>query len=75
MNAAIIFCMKCRSEKVDIRFWHTANVCEIACCACGHTSAVSGFTLGRFGYTDKAPLDEAREDAVFEPRMPKEPVH
>lgn len=75
MNGSIIFCMKCRSEKVDIKGWRGPTVCEIACCNCGHVSMISGFTLGRFGYTEKAPVDEAREDAVFEPRMSRETVH
>jgi hypothetical protein len=60
-TASILFCDRCGSEKVDVAGFKgtTEREFKIRCYACGHESAVKGFTLGR-GEAPEQTLREAR---------------
>ena len=60
MAAAVIFCLKCGSELVDVRSWE-GNTATITCFNCYHGAKVRGFTLGRVTLPQGL-LTEARKD-------------
>lgn len=63
---SVVFCSKCKSEKVDVNHWEPGKGSDhsaiFQCYSCGHSAPVAGFTIGRsFNGTDES-LAEARED-------------
>lgn len=66
MAVAVLLCAQCGSHRVDVNGWQSAVVARLRCSSCGHSSAVSGFTVGRVYKGDEASLvAEAIEDAAL----------
>ncbi|MDO7786102.1 hypothetical protein [Desulforamulus aquiferis] len=65
MKGAVLFCLRCGSETVDINHWEVGTkVAEVRCSKCGMTGFISGFTLGRIEINDHQ-MTEAKMDRAI----------
>lgn len=61
-RGALVFCGRCCSGLVDVRFWQTEVTAVFRCTGCGHESVVEGFTIGRAYDLPAVVMRDARAD-------------
>lgn len=64
--AAVIICVQCGSNRVDVTGWIDKCTARFTCSACQHEGHVNGFTIGRvLGAKVTAVLPDALKDAAL----------
>lgn len=64
--AAVVICVQCGSNRVDVTGWIDKRTARFKCSACKHETFVQGFTVGRvFGTKATACLPDAMKDAAL----------
>lgn len=63
---AVVICIRCGSNRVDVSGWKDRHTARFHCAGCQHEALVEGFTIGRvMGDAAAACLPGALDDAAL----------